>query len=128
MLIAILTNAIDHFFGNGGGLMKATNTWFKRIALGMGGVAMAAVLLAESAPARVTAEEDAATYKSKCAMCHGQQAEKKFDASIADDDLVQIVLKGKKAEKPPNMPAYEEKGVTADQAKALVAYMKSLKH
>ena len=51
MLIAILTNAIDHFFGNGGGLMKATNTWFKRMALGMGGVAMAAVLLAESAPA-----------------------------------------------------------------------------
>jgi hypothetical protein len=40
---------------------------------------------------------------------------------------VQIVLKGKKPEKPPNMPAYEEKGITEDQAKALVAHMKSLK-
>ena len=37
------------------------------------------------------------------------------------------VLKGKKPEKPPNMPAYEEKGINEDQAKALVAYMKSLK-
>jgi hypothetical protein len=36
-------------------------------------------------------------------------------------------LKGKKAEKPPHMPAYESKGVTAEQAKALVDYMKQLK-
>jgi hypothetical protein len=27
----------------------------------------------------------------------------------------------------PKMPAYESKGITAEQAKALVAYMKSLK-
>ena len=31
-------------------------------------------------------------------------------------------------EKPPNMPAYEEKGVTADQAKTLVAFMKAQKN
>jgi hypothetical protein len=37
------------------------------------------------------------------------------------------VLKGKKGEKPPNMPGYEEKGINEDQAKALVAHMKSLK-
>src|SRR4030095_1528316 len=69
----------------------------------------------------------AATYKSKCVACHGAAAEKKFDATLADADLVQIVLKGKKAEKPPNMPGYEAKGITEDQAKALVAHMKSLK-
>jgi hypothetical protein len=46
---------------------------------------------------------------------------------LTDDELVAIVLKGKKAEKPPHMPGYEEKGVTADQAKALVAHMKELK-
>jgi cytochrome c5 len=40
---------------------------------------------------------------------------------------VQIVLNGKKPEKPPNMPAYGEKGITEEQAKALVAHMKSLK-
>jgi hypothetical protein len=41
--------------------------------------------------------------------------------------LVKIILDGKAAEKPPNMPAYKDKGVTAEQAKALVDYMKSLK-
>ena len=40
----------------------------------------------------------------------GAAAEKKFDATLADADLVQIVLKGNKAEKQPNMPGYEEKG------------------
>ena len=69
----------------------------------------------------------AATFKAKCVACHGAAAEKKFDATLADADLVQIVLNGKKPEKPPNMPAYGEKGITEDQAKALVAHMKSLK-
>jgi len=69
----------------------------------------------------------AATYKAKCVACHGAAAEKKFDATLADADLVQIVLKGKKPEKPPNMPAYNEKGISEDQAKALVDHMKSLK-
>jgi len=40
---------------------------------------------------------------------------------------VQIILKGKKAEKPPHMPAYETKGINAEQAKALLDYMKSLR-
>ena len=69
----------------------------------------------------------AATYKVKCIACHGAAAEKKFDATLADAELVQIVLKGRKPEKPPNMPGYEEKGITEDQARALVAYMKSIK-
>jgi len=83
-----------------------------------------------SAAARTRNTDDfvaADTYKAKCVACHGAAAEKKFDATLADADLVQIVLKGKKGEKPPNMPSYEEKGITEDQAKALVAYMKSIK-
>jgi len=71
--------------------------------------------------------DGAATYKSKCVACHGQKAEKKFDASLPDQQLVDIVMKGKKPEKPPNMPAYGEKGVTPEQAKALVEHMKQLK-
>ena len=72
---------------------------------------------------------DAASYykDGKCVVCHGQKAEKKFDPTKADDEHVQIILKGKKPEKPPNMPAYETKGITAEQAKALLEYMKSLK-
>jgi mono/diheme cytochrome c family protein len=83
-----------------------------------------------SATARAGNEQDfdaSATFKAKCVACHGATAEKKFDATLADADLVQIVLKGKKGEKPPFMPAYEEKGINEEQAKALVAYMKSLK-
>ena len=68
-----------------------------------------------------------ATFKTKCVACHGQKAEKKFDSSLPDEQLIDIVMKGKKPEKPPNMPAYAEKGVTAEQAKALVEHMKQLK-
>ena len=48
-------------------------------------------------------------------------------AAKSDDEHVQIILKGKKGEKPPNMPAYETKGITAEQAKALLDHMKSLR-
>jgi len=59
-------------------------------------------------------------------MCHGQKAEKKFDATKADDVLEATVLKGNDTVTP-KMPAYEAKGVTGEQAKALATYMKSLK-
>ena len=75
----------------------------------------------------VQPSDTTAYYKAKCVMCHGKKAEKKFDASLADDMLVEIVLKGKKVEKPPHMPGYAEKGVTAEQAKAFVEHMKQLK-
>lgn len=69
----------------------------------------------------------AATYKGKCAMCHTANASKYFDANKADADLVQIILKGKKGEKPPFMPEYETKGITEADAQALVTYMKGLR-
>ena len=85
-------------------------------------------LMIVSAGARSTDDFDAAaSYKAKCFACHGAKAEKKFDSAKADEEHLQIILKGKKAEKPPNMPAFEEKGITAEQAKALLDYMKSLK-
>ena len=71
--------------------------------------------------------DPAAFYKARCVACHGQKAEKKFDASLTDEQYIDAILKGKKPEKPPNMPAYGEKGVTQDQAKALLEYMKQLR-
>lgn len=71
--------------------------------------------------------DSAATYKAKCLACHGAAAEKKFNTTLSDAELVDAVLKGKKGEKPPNMPGYEQKGINEEQAKALVAHMKSLK-
>ena len=79
-------------------------------------------------PARSANQDDAAaTYKTKCVACHGANAEKKFDATLPEAEMVKAILTGKKLEKPPNMPAYAEKGITEEQAKALAAYMKSLK-
>jgi len=100
-----------------------------RFIVGFAVFALALTFLINSVPAKSSSEDDsAATFKAKCAMCHGPAAEKKFDATKPDEELTQIVLKGKKVEKPPNMPAYEEKGITAEQAAALVAFMKSQKH
>ena len=77
--------------------------------------------------AEVQPSDTAAYFKAKCVMCHGPKAEKKFDAALPEDQMLDAILKGKKVEKPPHMPAYEPKGVTADNAKALIAYMKQLK-
>jgi mono/diheme cytochrome c family protein len=97
-------------------------------------VGMVAAIMVATALVSVTAKtanddpfDAAATYKAKCVACHGQKAEKKFDPSLTDEQLVDAVLKGKKPEKPPNMPAYGEKGITPEQAKALVDQMKQLK-
>jgi len=99
-----------------------------KIVLVVAGLVFGAALLFATVPARTANDDDsAALYKAKCVACHGATAEKKFDATKADDELIQFVLKGKKMEKPPNMPGYEEKGITADQAKALVATMKQLR-
>jgi len=90
---------------------------------------LAIVLLGPSPRATRAAADDfdaAATFKAKCAMCHGADASKKLDATKADDVLVETVMKGRDAA-PIKMPSYEAKGMTADQAKALVAYAKSLK-
>lgn len=79
------------------------------------------------AQGEVQPSDPAAYYKAKCVACHGPKADKRFDASLTDEQYLDAILKGKKPEKPPNMPAYGEKGVTADQAKALLAHMKQLR-
>jgi len=101
----------------------------KKLMIGILSASLLIIGLLINATARddVTAADPPAFYKAKCVACHGAKAEKKFDAALTDEQMVEIVLNGKKPEKPPNMPAYGSKGVTADQAKALVALMKQLK-
>jgi len=73
-------------------------------------------------------EDDAATmYKTKCAACHSPKAEKSYDPAVAVEEQVNVILKGKKGEKPPYMPSFEAKGITPEQAKALAEYMKQLR-
>ena len=70
-------------------------------------------------------------YKAKCAMCHGPNGEGKPAMKVAplkeavgksDAELTATITKGK----PPKMPAFDGK-LSADQIKALVADVKSLK-
>jgi mono/diheme cytochrome c family protein len=109
--------------------MKKTINGMVKVGAAFAGLILAATLLMVSVPANAGADDfDAAgTYKAKCFACHGAKAEKKFDAALSDADLEQAILSGKKPEKPPNMPAFADRGITSDQAKALVTYMKSIK-
>ena len=88
---------------------------------------LVAVLAAPPTGATPVADDAAAIYKAKCAMCHGPAAAKNFDPAIPEEEMVTAILKGKKGEKPPYMPEYESKGINEETAKALVAHMKSLK-
>ncbi|MCM3900557.1 MAG: cytochrome c [Pyrinomonadaceae bacterium] len=87
----------------------------------------AALFITVRAHSDVQASDTAAFYKAKCVACHGKSAEKKFDSSLPEEQLIDIVLKGKKAAKPPHMPGYGDKGVSSEQAKALIDHMKQLK-
>ena len=101
----------------------------KNIAITITAIFLFSVGFYSVAPAQGEAQpsDPGAFYKSKCVACHGQKAEKKFDAALTDEQHIDAILKGKKPEKPPNMPAYGEKGVTAEQAKALLEHMKQLR-
>ena len=110
--------------------MKFTITRLINLAVAGVGLSLLAAFLLVSVPVRASVQDQfdaAGTYKTKCVACHGGAADKRFDKAKADDQLLEAVMKGRKLEKPPNMPAYEEKGISADQAKALVEYMKSIK-
>ena len=101
----------------------------KNIAITITAIFLFGMIFYSVAPAQGEAQpsDSAAFYRAKCVACHGQKAEKKFDAALTDEQHLDAILKGKKPEKPPNMPAYGEKGVSPDQAKALLEYMKQLR-
>ncbi len=113
----------------------------KLFAVAVAAIPMLAIAVFKASPVRavsdsvkentvvVNALQDdvAVQYKKSCVMCHKATAEKFFEPSKMDEVLIEIVLKGKKAEKPPNMPGYEEKGMTKEQAKLLVAYMRQIR-
>ena len=77
--------------------------------------------------AAVVETDTAAVYKTKCAMCHSPKAEKLFDPAKKDEEHIEIILKGKKGEKPPYMPGFEAKGMKVEEAKALAEYMRGLR-
>jgi cytochrome c553 len=75
----------------------------------------------------VTNDDIVAEYKKSCQMCHSPKAEKAFDLEKSDEEHIEAILKGKKAARPPHMPEYESKGMTAERAAELVAHMRKLR-
>ena len=71
-------------------------------------------------PAAMFAADGQATYDAKCKMCHGPDASKiaKADLTKSDADLVKFVTTDGK---------HKSKVTDEATAKAVVAYMKSLK-
>ena len=107
-----------------------TTTRIKLLAIAFFAALLIALAIFHSAPATVkaaTVDDPAATYKTKCAACHTATLSKFYDPAKTDEEHVQTILKGKKGDKPPFMPAFETKGMTEDEAKAMAAYMKTLK-
>lgn len=126
----LLNSALESFLRKVDAIMRFTIIRLMSLAVTAVGLALFTTLLLAPVHVRATAEDQfdaAGTYKAKCVACHGAAADKRFDRTKTDDLLVEAVMQGKKLEKPPNMPAYSEKGVTAEQAKSLVDYMKSIK-
>ncbi|HMG33695.1 MAG TPA: cytochrome c [Blastocatellia bacterium] len=97
---------------------------------------MVVAIRATNPVAAYGAADAAATFKSKCASCHGADGSGNTPAGkslklkdlrsaevqgMSDDQLYQIIAKGKD-----KMPPYE-KSLGADTCKALVAYIRKLK-
>jgi mono/diheme cytochrome c family protein len=75
------------------------------------------------------AQDGAALYKAKCAMCHGADGSKISTHNLqvegvqkmSDADLAAIITNGK----PPKMPA--TKSLKPEEVSAVVAYVRTLK-
>ena len=76
------------------------------------------------------AADGAATYKAKCAGCHGAEGQGKVGpalkgTSLTADQITDLLTKGDDAKKPPHKKALA--GVSADDAKAVADFVKTLK-
>ena len=76
----------------------------------------AALFITVRAQSDAQPSDAAAYYQSKCVACHGKKAEKKFDPTHPEEQMVEACPKGKKGEKPRNVPGYCDKGVSSYQA------------
>ena len=97
-------------------------------------IVMIAVALFLILPNLSWAADDGATlYKAKCAACHGVDLAGKPAARIpslvsddakkaSDADLTDMIANGGKDKK--SMHAFANKGVTPDQVKMIIAYMR----
>jgi mono/diheme cytochrome c family protein len=86
--------------------------------------------LAVSLATPAFAADGAATYKAKCAACHGPEGQGKVGpavkgSTLTADQITDLVVKGNDAKKVPHKKAVA--GVAAEDAKAVADYVKTLK-
>ena len=93
-------------------------------------IVAAALVVVLALPQSAHAQDAAALYKSKCAMCHGADGKKTAghdftSAAVqkeSDAELTAVITDGK----PPKMPKYGDK-LKPEEVKGLVAYIRTLK-
>ena len=90
-------------------------------------IAITALATLSMLTAPVFAQDAAALYKSKCAMCHGEQGQGKPSGApkIAGSARVETVLTKGGEVKPPHVKPMST--ITADQVTSMAAYVKTLK-
>jgi mono/diheme cytochrome c family protein len=76
------------------------------------------------------AQDGAATFKAKCAGCHGAEGQGKVGpalkgTSLTDAQITDVLTKGDDTKKAPHKKAVS--GLSADDAKAVAMFVKSLK-
>jgi mono/diheme cytochrome c family protein len=76
------------------------------------------------------AQDGAATYKTKCAGCHGAEGQGKIGpalkgTALSADQISDLLTKGNDGKKPPHKKALAT--LSADDAKAVAEFVKSLK-
>jgi mono/diheme cytochrome c family protein len=86
--------------------------------------------LAVSIAVPAFAADGAATYKAKCAACHGPEGQGKVGpavkgTSLSPDQITDLLTKGEDAKKAPHKKAVA--GLSADDAKAVADFVKTLK-
>jgi Cytochrome C oxidase, cbb3-type, subunit III len=80
-----------------------------------------------SSVGRYRLQEASQFYQRTCRECHGDSANQPFYQRLSESEMVQTILKGRMMDKPPDMPAFEEKGVTPEQARELALFMQELR-
>ncbi len=93
-------------------------------------VLLLVVSLSASLALPASAQDGGATYKAKCAACHGPNGEGKVGpalkgTSLTADQIVDLLTKGNDAKKAPHKKAIS--GVADADAKAVADFVKSLK-
>ena len=93
-------------------------------------VVLLVIALSASLALPAFAQDGAATYKAKCAGCHGAEGQGKVGpalkgTTLTDAQIADLLTKGDDTKKAPHKKALAS--LSADDAKAVATFVKSLK-